>query len=539
MIKNVLIPEKVGNYYIFPKRVVGFDIEKNHVTATQVYLSGNGVKIERCVDQPLEINGEISHDEKVVNAIKSIFNSLDSFDEVYTSISSSHVIFKSLRLPFIGHSKIKAVVNFEVEPLLPFSVDNAQIDFIVTKEIKEDNSSEVMVAAAQRKAVDDHVALFEQAGVIPTKVVVDLFSLYSLYKNIPEYENLSGNVVLVDVGFSLTRIAYVNDGRLAFVRTLPKGILSQAKVLAQAYSVSQNEAAEMMMRYGYKKEDDPEYKQAVQKAASPFWSDIKFTLQSFSSQLGGDVGVSKILILGQGSKISGVSEFAKNFLSIDCDLFDTVSLVKKNTVKVKKGLQIPSSNMVSLAVAFPSEIIGKFNLFKIGAGIKDAKLINKQLATALALILILIGLLFIYSYLQVGKLKSEVRESEKEVITVLNKTFKIPEEDTDLEDVINGADAQVRRLEDRFSFVGKDRFSCLKYLLALQDAIADKEGFGIQVESITISATDNKIMLKAKVKDFEALKKLVKELKKSKLFSYVESPEKIDFDMRIDLAKNV
>jgi len=537
MIKNILIPEKIGNYYIFAKRVVGFDIEKTHITATQVYLSGSKIRIERCIDQPLEVGNETSHDEKVVNAIKSILNILDPYDEIYTSISSSHVIFKSLLLPFIGHDKIKMVVNFEVEPLLPFSVNDALIDFIVTKEIKENNSSEVMVAAAQRKAVDDHIVLFEQAGVMPTKVVVDLLSLFSLYKNIPEYENLTGNIVLVDIGFNLTRIAYINNGRLAFVRTLSKGILSQAKVFAQSYGISQNDTAEMIMRYGYKKEDDQKYKEAIEKAASSFWLDIKFTLQSFSSQLGKDVGVSKVLILGQGAKIEGISSFAGNFLSLDCELFETESLSKKRNVTIRNALKIPSSNIVSLAVAFPSKIIGAFNLFKVGAGIKDAKLINKQLATAFIFILIIVVLLFVNSYMQVGRLKKEANASEKEVMSVLRKNFKIPSDVTALEDVIEEANSEVRKAEERFAFAGKDRFSCLKYLLALQDAIADKEGFGIVVESVTI--TEDRIILKAKVKDHEALIKLVKALKKSKLFSNVESPEKVDFEMNIDLAKNV
>jgi len=540
MIKNILVPERIGNYYIFSKRVIGFDIEKTNVTATQLYLRGNNIIIERCIDQPIEANSELSYEEKVVNAIKKILSLADNFDEIYTSISSSHIIFKSLRLPFIGYNKIKRVVNFEVEPLLPFSVADAQIDFVVTKEMKKENSSEVMVAAAQRKVVDDHVALFEQAGVMPTKVVVDLLSLYSLYKNIPEYEQTTGNVVLIDIGFGLTRIAYINNGRLAFVRTLPKGVLSQARVLAQSYSISQNEAAEMITRYGYKKEDDENYKDAIEKAAVVFWSDIKFTLQSFSFQLGEDIGVSKVLILGQGAKIAGVSGFAKNFLSIDCELFSVASLIQKGAVKAAKGLSIPSSNIVSLAVVFPSVIIGRFNLFKVGAGVKNVQLINKQLITALVLILASIILFFINSYMQIGRLKKEVYASEEEVVSVLRKKFpKIPDDETELEEVVIAADGQVRKLEERFSFVGKDRFSCLKYLLELQDAIADKEGLGIQVESITISATENKIQLKARVKDYAALKKLVKELKKSKLFSDVESPEKIDFDMRIDLAKNV
>ncbi len=44
------------------------------------------------------------------------------------------------------------------------------------------------------------------------------------------------------------------------------------------------------------------------------------------------------------------------------------------------------------------------------------------------------------------------------------------------------------------------------------------------------------LVLKAKVKDFEALKQLEKALHQSKLFSYIESPRLPDFTMKLTVA---
>jgi len=544
MIKNVLIPEKLGNNYIFSKRVVGFDIDKTHITATQVYLSGKSITVERCLEEKLETGVELTHGEKVVKAIKNIISKLDSFDEIYSSISSSHIIFKSLKLPFTNYNKIKSVINYEVEPLLPFSVNNALIDFIVTKHIpvdpsaaKQTGGAEVMVAAAQRSVIDEHVKLFEDAGVMPSKVVVDLLSLYSLYKNIPAYANLTGSVVLVDVGFNITRLAYIHDGSLAFVRTLPKGIFSQAKKLSQLYKVSQNEAAEIIMRYGYQKEDDQKYKEAVKEVANHFWSDIKFTIQSFAAKLPGEVDISRLLILGQGAKLVGITSFAGNFLSVPCQLFQTTSLIDKPNVSIKDYGTIPAGNIMSLAVAFPSLITDKFNLYKVGEGIKDTAIINKQLITAFVFVFIIFGMLFMHSYMQVNIIRREAELSEQEAVSHLRSKFKKIEDEV-LDEVIESAKSQVKKLEEWFAFASKDKFSYLKYLLALHDAI-DKEGTGIKVESISISPADSSITLKAQVKSFDALKKLEKDLRKVKLFSAVSSPETTSFEMKINLAKNI
>ena len=537
MIKNILIPEKIKNYYIFPKRVVGLDIGKTHVTATQLYLSGKTVTIERCIDEKLETGPQLSHDEKVIQAIKNIVNELDHFDEIYSSISSSHVIFKSLKLPFTSYSKIKGVIGYEVEPLLPFSVADALIDFIVTQEIPEEKSSEVMVVAAQRAVIEQHVALFEQAGISPTKIVVDLLSLYALYKNIPAYENTKGSVVLVDIGFNVSRIAFIIDGRLAFVRTIPKGIFSQAREFAKLQSISQTEAAEVIMRFGIEKPDDPGHKESMEKVSATFWSDIKFTLQSFSSQLQEQVDIEKLLILGQGAKIAGISAFVTKFLGIQSQLFKVDSLIAKSNVNIKSALTIPSSSIISFSVAFPSQITDAFNLYKMGAGIRETSLLNKQLIASAVFMFLIFALLFVHQYVQVGTLAREYNASEKEAVAALHKKFVKSQDEDTLEGAVEEAEREIKEKERLFAFVGKDRFSFLKCLQSLFDTI-DKDALGVTVEKLTISPSDEQMVLSAEVRDYKALKALVKDLKKNKMFRLEESPEKTKFKMNIKLSKN-
>jgi len=538
MIKDVLVPEKVGNYYIFPKRVVGFDIEKTNVTATKVHLKGHSVAIEQFLDEKLEVGNQLTHDQKVVKVIKNIVGSMGKFDEIYTAIPSSQVIFKSLKFPFLSYNKIKMVLRYEVEPLLPFSLEDAVIDFIITKQFPEEKSSEIMVAAVQKIYVEQQVKLFEEAGVSPKKVSVDLLSLYSLYKKIPQYANLKSGVALVDVGFSDTRIAYIHDGRLAFVRTLPKGVFSYAKALSGRYSISQSEAVSQLMRFGLTKEDDAQYKEAIEKVLGAFWSEVAFTLQSFTAQIGDAVDISKILLLGQGSHIKGIDSFVKGFLHIDSQLFQVEGLTDEKNVSIKNSLTVPRSNIISLAIALPSPIMDKFNLYQVGVSKADMSLLNKQLITAIVFVCVIFLLLFLHSFIQIKKLDNEIAQSQKEVISRLKERFNVPKEEDTVEDVVDFAKREVKKEENVWGvFSGKDRVSFLKYLLVLTDVV-DKEALGLQIKSLIISDADKQIVLDAKVKGFPELKKLVKDLRShSQLFSYVQSPDKTEFSMKITLKK--
>ena len=114
------------------------------------------------------------------------------------------------------------MIGYEVEPLLPFALNDAVIDCIVTKEIREEKSSEVLVAAVQNQYIAQHLALFEAAGVQPEKVTIDLFAFYGLYRLIPAYAQQKGGIVLMEIEPQSTRMAYIYDGQLRFIRTLAK-----------------------------------------------------------------------------------------------------------------------------------------------------------------------------------------------------------------------------------------------------------------------------------------------------------------------------
>ena len=176
MIKNIFLPEKIGNYYLFSKRIVGVDIGKTHVNTALLHMHGKIITIENCFEEKIKNGPAGTHDKRIVEALKIIFERLGSHDAVYTTLSSSLVVFKKLKLPFTSHEKIEMVVNFEVEPLLPFSIQEAIVDFIVTKKTPEEKSSDILVAAVQKKHIVHCLEIFGDAEIFVDKIVVELFA---------------------------------------------------------------------------------------------------------------------------------------------------------------------------------------------------------------------------------------------------------------------------------------------------------------------------------------------------------------------------
>src|SRR5207249_3391525 len=131
--------------------------------------------IEKCLQETIDSDTTLTLADRTVTTLKKIKSQLDAYDQLHTVLSSSVMVFKELKLPFYDYEKIKMIINFEVEPLLPFSVHDAVIDFIITKHIKEEQSAEILVAATQKKHLAEHLHLFELADMKPQVVTVDLF----------------------------------------------------------------------------------------------------------------------------------------------------------------------------------------------------------------------------------------------------------------------------------------------------------------------------------------------------------------------------
>lgn len=511
------------------------DIGKTQISATVIYMSGTKATVEQCLQEAIITNNELHYTQRVQETLKKLVQQLPKCDEVRSALPSSAIVFKKLKLPFTNYDKIKMVIGYEVEPLLPFSVDQAVIDFVITHTNQQEHSAEILVAAAQNKKIIDHLALFENTGIEPQTISVDLLALYGLYVQIEEYKTLQDAVALIDLGTHETRIAYIDNGILRFVRTLPKSIIELAKTVSTINKSTPQESLENMIRFGVAPGADFTEKKVLIETLKTFWNEINFTLTSFATQTQ-QAQVKHIFILGGGAQMKGLIEFVTDLLKIPCKHMQINQLFTNRSISSKKTSELANHCIMSTSIALPNAVTDQFNLRQKEFISHDARLIYKQLITSALLLVLLLGGLFLHSFWQMRKLSNEIQSSEREIISTIKQKFpQIPKEDKDLEDIINSA--QQKLVEEEkvwFAFSGSARSSFLTYLLELFTRL-DRQTLGLQVEQITIKGEI--LILKAEVKDHQALKILERDLRASPLFEYVEGQEDPKFTMRIRLAK--
>lgn len=529
---EIFIPKRIKNYYVLPQRILGFDINKTAVHAAQVLRSGSHIAIEKLMHESIDTDGSRSYSERVAEAINALIKRADRPDVIRTSLNSSAIVFKEVTFPFTDPEKIKMVTPFEIEASLPFNLSQAVVDVLITHTNPTEKKATVLAAAAQKSSVQEQLGYFDAAGVQVQAVTIDVFDLYSFYSMTPE-SSVVENIALIDIGYYMTRIMLLVNGKLKLVRTVPKGVITIAKNLGQLLSLSSSQSLEEFIRFGFEKHDGAHYYEAVTQACSDFWQTIQFTVQSFSAHIPTG-NIDRVVILGSGSEIAGMRQYAANFLNLEVVIFDPQSILKNKLVSMRHGQRIEQSSILSLATAVATGLTTEVNLRQGELEVPTVIQFAQQFITGIILALLIIGSLLGYTWWQKNKITRSVASSEREMVTAINN-IQLSDARI-LDDALVEAERKVNKEEELwFAFSRQTRFSFLKALQDLSSAI-DRQGVGLKVRRLVI--TPNYLTLEGEVKDFNGLKVLERELRESALFILVPALQELKINEKLFFKKN-
>jgi Tfp pilus assembly PilM family ATPase len=496
MIKKIFLPERIGQKRILSQRIVGLNIQHNCVYASVVYAKRSKVIVENLLKRDFEaeeLDEKDSSESAVrndVQALKTIVSYVGKYDQIRVAIPASIVIFKEIEVPFVEIEKIRMILDYEIESMLPFSVDEAIIDFIVTDEKKDENKSLVLVAAVRKQDLKKVLDLYVDAGIEPSGVTIDLFAAYGLYQQISEYFNIPTGSALIDIGDTSTWMAFIQNGKLRITRYIQRGISHIIQQVCDDTQISYDLVLEQFNKFGVKPTGDDEFDKSFKKHAINFFNDIQFTLNSFSLKLGHYEGVNKILFLGQVATVNGIVQFSSDILQIKSEIFDSKKLFLNKQIKnkVKNVPEKWSDFAIVLGTALPSNQQLEFNLRRQDFALIDYGLAGRQLVTAAFLIFAVLTFIGVKGYIQISDLQRIVKTTEqqqvKKLIGMLSKKDK-PKIVT-LKNVVAKAEKLLKEKHELWTSFGEQRTKPLDILQDITKTM-DKRRYDIDIEDFSIT----------------------------------------------------
>lgn len=149
-------------------------------------------------------------------------------DRLVTAIPCQDLFVRTLSFPFKDAAKLTQIVPFEVENLVPMPLEDLAIDSVVLPpgrvsdgSPREHKGSEVLVTAAPKDKVAEHLRFLAQADVEPSAVNVDALALFSVTRYLrSEHQDVPDDLVVIDVGASKTTLCLIHEGRPVVLRTI-------------------------------------------------------------------------------------------------------------------------------------------------------------------------------------------------------------------------------------------------------------------------------------------------------------------------------
>lgn len=500
MIKEIFLPERLGRHRLLAQRMLGIAIEKNYVCAVCTYVKRSTQYLEQAFYEPIQKSGQEATQSEIAAALHKIIEQakIKSIDQIRVAIPSSQVIFKELELPFINSDKIRMVLDYEVENLLPMDIEETTIDFIVTQELMSKNASHILFAAIRNQDLQTVLDTYQAAGINPTTVTIDLFSLYGLYQQIPEYASLQQATALVKITMTSTELLFLENGSLRLRRHIPKGLqsilLEASKIQADQVDDFMSTAMDMLEKNGLQALFDQAYGKDFEQLLIGLFNDIQFTLNAFSMKLNYQKGINKILFAGIPVHIKNFTTFSAEILQIPCELFESQKILTNTAIKNKIKQQITDWNMyaVALGTALPPYAQESFNLRRKQFAYDNKALLIKQLCAAGILILAILSFIGIQGYQQISTLHATAQQQERHYMNKLAGI--IPKKDqpkkATLLSLSKKAEQLIKEKRELWSSFAQERIQYLDILLELTN-ILDVNQFNIDVDEISISEKES------------------------------------------------
>jgi len=507
-LRDIFLPTHFRHYFIFPTDFLGISLHNSTLYGVKISASGTTRKIKDVFSGLIQ--------EPMV---------LGKYYQLVFALEDTNIIFKSLTVPFTDAQKINDILPFEIESLIPFSRQEAAIQFIQTKVDISENSSDIIVAIMRKSLLDETLLPLKNNNNMPDKITVQSFLLWYVYTETDSISN-GIHVILNMEQECITALVFL-EKQLKLIRVLPYGIYT----LISQLSKETNETFDTILQSFMHKQPslassaEIQYKNIFKKLKT----DLSFTLQPFLNTKKQNVSFT---LVNNDYDFPFVASLISQELGYTLIQINIETILEKLHVQNAHAL-INQKNIMSLYAALPSAALSHVDFVNKQITTPQKKLFIKQIITAAIILITILALLFLSYRNSKRILLTEITESEREIINVLRSQFDIPAEEKSLDDVVDYADEEVKRQEKTWlAFSNQARASVLQYLLELTEKI-NKDALGFTLERLSFE--QNKIIMKAEVRDYEALKILERELRQSPLFTYIEPQDNPRFTMTINL----
>jgi type IV pilus assembly protein PilM len=301
-------------------------------------------------------DGVVAQPEVIAKAAIDLFENRLIGDittrRVSIAIPAYRTFTRSLRLPKLKPSEIRAAVQLEAEQYISMPLEELYLDYEVIRQTEK--NTELFAVAVPQAIVDSYLELTQILGLEAVLVEPTLSSSGRLFLNDPQSDVAS---LIIDFG-ALSADISIFDKHVVVTGTTQGGGEDFTESIKAKLGVSSQEAAMIKTRYGLgvsKKQAD--IRQALEPTLQMLVKEIRRIMRYYEERYGSTQPIGQIITLGGGANMPGLSDYLTENIRLAVRNSDPWEYLNHN------GLQLPDAadkpmyaTVAGLSLAKPSEV---------------------------------------------------------------------------------------------------------------------------------------------------------------------------------------
>ncbi|MEJ2038350.1 MAG: type II secretion system protein GspL, partial [Desulfosarcinaceae bacterium] len=179
------------------RQILAIDIRNEAVAAVLINTGLKNTTIQRYAY--VQQNGSSEEAPTIQTTLKTIYENLAADDPTcVVSLPADQLFFRNTSLPFSDDKKIRQILPFELETVLPVSIDNLVIDY---QKGLEEQRTEVVAVAIEQEKLQAYITELEASAIHPQLIVPCSFPL--VLSLLEHDQQMPAHALLLDVGHHL------------------------------------------------------------------------------------------------------------------------------------------------------------------------------------------------------------------------------------------------------------------------------------------------------------------------------------------------
>ncbi len=245
-------------------------------------------------------------------------------DSVAVGIDSKRMSARVLDFPFSDLRKVDAAVEFELDGMVPYGIEDVAIAWDVTG--KSSKSTRVVASVIPKDLLEQRLEECENAGLRVRVLCGPGNSLGEVLFTVhPELRNEKKSIAVLAVGATESHFVVLKEGQVVFVRTLRNGGEQIDYAIARSFDLPLEDARATKEKQGVvflpgqaMDADAQRMSNAISKGLRPLVTSLAMTLRSLPA----DIHPEELYLTGGSSQLEGMVSFLEDSVGIPVESLD-------------------------------------------------------------------------------------------------------------------------------------------------------------------------------------------------------------------------